>query len=243
MTHIPPQALYDFSVVIPCKNEQANIGRLLSAIREQTIYQPGTEIIIADANSTDDTLYIIDEHRAAFAMNIIVVEGGYPAAGRNRGAAYANGKYIIFMDADILPANNRFFEDVMTLALAKDLDCVASFIKAVDGDWRDRLFWNAHNVIISIYPLFGPFAAGMFMCFRKVAFHLMGGFDERIILGEDFDLTHRVPRNKFGVVRNFILNSNRRFARMGYFKTIYMYTRVAFSRDYRLSDHRSYFEV
>jgi glycosyltransferase involved in cell wall biosynthesis len=233
----------EYSIVIPCKNEQDNIGRLLDRLRAQTAYRSDVPIIIADADSTDHTLIVIQERRELFGMNITVINGGYPATGRNNGAAFARSKYVLFFDADILPADDHFIEQVLGLAESKQLDCVATYIKTVNGNWKDKLFWAAHNVILSMFPVFGPFATGMFMCFRLKAFRDLGGFDERIILGEDFDLSHRVKRSKFGVVNNFILNSNRRFVKMGYLKTIYMYTKVAFSKQYRLSDNKEYFEV
>lgn len=232
-----------YSIVIPCKNEQDNIGKLLDRFRTQTAYTRNVPIIIADANSTDHTLTIIQERKDLFGMNITVINGGYPATGRNNGAAFARSKYILFFDADILPADDYFIEQVLILAERKQLDCVGTYIKTVNGNWKDKLFWAAHNVILSMFPIFGPFATGMFMCFRLDAFKDLGGFDERIILGEDFDLSHRVKRSKFGVVNNFILNSNRRFVKMGYFRTIYMYTKVAFSKKCRLSDNKEYFEV
>lgn len=232
-----------FSIVIPCRNEEQNIGKLLHAIRQQTVYSPDIQIVIADAGSIDRTLEIIDENIHSFGMNIAVINGGYPAKGRNNGAAVANSRYVFFMDADILPGNECLLEDVMEKMISKDLDLGTAFIQSLGGSWKDKLFWSAHNVILSLYQLFVPFSAGMFMCFKLDVFHEMGGFDERIILGEDFDLTSRVSKKKFGVANNFIWNSNRRFLKMGYLKTISMYVRVAFSRDYRLKDHKGYFEV
>lgn len=232
-----------YSIVIPCKNEEEHIGQLLEAISHQSVYTSNVPIIIADAGSTDKTLEIIDHYATVRKMNIQVVTGGYPATGRNNGAAYARSKYVFFFDADILPGTETLIEDCLKKMLDKDLDCMTAFIKASNGNWKDHLFWTIHNVILSLFYIFGPFSAGMFMCFKLQTFRVMGGFNEQIILGEDFDLTHRVKRSKFGVVNNFIWNTNRRFMKMGYIKTISMYTRVAFSRNYRLQNHKEYFEV
>lgn len=242
ITQLPKgESLY--SIVIPCKNEEENIGRLLEAISHQSVYTQDVPVIIADAGSTDKTLEIIDHYATEYQMNIHVVPGGYPATGRNNGAAYARSQYIFFFDADILPGSETLIEDCLKQMLSKDLDCMSAFIKSSNGGWKDALFWTIHNVILSLFYIFGPFSAGMFMCFKLEAFREMGGFNEQIILGEDFDLTHRVKRSKFGVVNNFIWNTNRRFMKMGYLKTISMYTRVAFSKTYRLQNHKEYFEV
>lgn len=43
------------SVIVPCYNEEATIGILLAAIREQTYPLADLEVVIADGGSTDGT--------------------------------------------------------------------------------------------------------------------------------------------------------------------------------------------
>src|SRR5450432_1023894 len=94
---IPTDAL--FSIVIPCRNEEKYIGKLLESVSQQTIVNKNIPVFIADANSTDNTLRVIQSFQEK--LNIQLVEGGYPPTGRNNGAKKVTTKYILFLDADI----------------------------------------------------------------------------------------------------------------------------------------------
>ena len=52
----------NFSLVLPCYNEEQNIGDLLSMLVNQT-YRSNYEIIIANDRSTDNTKKIILEYK------------------------------------------------------------------------------------------------------------------------------------------------------------------------------------
>ena len=86
------------SIIIPCKNEEAYIGKLLDSLVLQHLTQ-SYEIIIADAGSTDSTLSIINNYKDKF-HNLRVIDGGLPSVGRNLGAKAAMGKLLLFIDSD-----------------------------------------------------------------------------------------------------------------------------------------------
>ncbi|NBS41768.1 glycosyltransferase family 2 protein, partial [bacterium] len=90
------------TIVIPTKNEEADLPILLESIKKQTL-QP-KEVIVADANSTDRTREI------AAAYGARVVEGGMPGPGRNRGAEAAKTDLILFLDADVELRDSEFLE-------------------------------------------------------------------------------------------------------------------------------------
>ena len=81
------------TIVIPTKNEEAYLPRLLESIQGQTL-KP-SEIIVADAHSTDATREIARAHGAK------VVDGGMISLGRNAGARQAQTDFILFLDADV----------------------------------------------------------------------------------------------------------------------------------------------
>ena len=66
------------SVVIPCKNEEKQLQRTLTAIEQQSFDMKDCPIYIADAGSLDRTLEIIADFQKNTCLNIQVIEGGYP---------------------------------------------------------------------------------------------------------------------------------------------------------------------
>jgi glycosyltransferase involved in cell wall biosynthesis len=232
------------SIVIPCKNEEKQIGLTLGALQNQSADLSGVPIYIADAGSTDSTLNIIQNFIDKGGLKIKVVEGGYPPTGRNKGASYCRSEYILFLDADIEMGEDTSIEKSISLALEKDLDLVATYIKCKDGNQYDRIFWEKIHAFTYRYPyIVGPYAAGMFILIRRSKFYELGGFNEKMLLGDDWELTHKIPRKKFGVAKTYICTTNRRFMKQGYLKTFSRYFRVAFSRDFRDKGNKSYMNV
>ena len=72
--------------------EEEYLPKLLESIKSQDFTD--YEIIVADAQSDDNTREIAKEY------GCIVVEGGLPGPGRNRGAEVAQGEMLLFLDSD-----------------------------------------------------------------------------------------------------------------------------------------------
>jgi glycosyltransferase involved in cell wall biosynthesis len=232
------------SIVIPCKNEEKQLQWTLTAIEQQSFDTANCPIYIADAGSTDRTLDIITDFQKNTLLNIHVVEGGYPPAGRNNGAMHCQSEYILFLDADIELGEDASIEKAMKLALERDLDMVSTYIKSKDGNAYDRFFWERMHAFTYRYPyIVGPYAAGMFILIRRKKFYELGGFNEKMVLGDDWELTRMISRKKFGVADTYIWTTNRRFQSHGYLRTIGKYFRVAMSKDFRQKDNRNYMHV
>jgi glycosyltransferase involved in cell wall biosynthesis len=105
MTHRDDKSI---SIIIPVKDEEQNLKRLLPSLLTQEA-QP-TEIIAAIAPGTTDRSREIVERCAPVAR---WVEGGSPARGRNTGARDANGQYLFFLDADALPGSLLFIKEAI----------------------------------------------------------------------------------------------------------------------------------
>lgn len=87
------------SIVVPARDEEANLPRLLSSLAR--LDYPRTETIVVDDGSMDRTGQIAREYGA------LVVDPGEPAPGWSgktwacgQGAIHAKGKYLLFTDAD-----------------------------------------------------------------------------------------------------------------------------------------------
>jgi len=89
----------EVSIIIPTKNEQEYLPKLLDSIKLQGVSD--LEIIVAISPQTEDRTAKI-----ALDYGCRVVEGGPLAFARNSGAREAGGNILLFIDADvILPEN------------------------------------------------------------------------------------------------------------------------------------------
>lgn len=83
------------SVVLTTKNESKNITNCLDSVCGQTLQD--IEIIVVDNNSTDNT-----KELAAKYTDKVFNLGPERSAQRNFGVTQATGKYIIYLDADMI---------------------------------------------------------------------------------------------------------------------------------------------
>jgi glycosyltransferase involved in cell wall biosynthesis len=82
------------SIIIPTKNSGRTLHKCLESIREQTY--KNIEILVADANSEDNTYQIA----ASFDATTLVVEGERTVA-KNSASKKANGEFLMFIDSDM----------------------------------------------------------------------------------------------------------------------------------------------
>jgi len=96
----------DISIIIPVKNNQKGIDEFLSQFfSEHKLECFPVEVIIVDNNSTKPIK--IQEPFKEYGLNIRLltcVKPG-PAAARNKGADYAQGEWLLFVDSDCVPTS------------------------------------------------------------------------------------------------------------------------------------------
>ena len=230
----------DLTIVIPAKNEAKLIPRLLKSLANQDYPKmPNTRVLVADANSTDGTPGIVMGFRDR--LRVSVIPGGLPSTGRNAGAALADTPYVLFLDADIEPADSSLVRRALELAQRKSLHCVTTNILCRDGSFTDQLFYASNNVFQYLSRVHHPFSTGMFMLFQKQRFDELGGFSEQVHFAEDYHLSQQVARSKFGIVRGGVYTTNRRFQKMGHLRIARLFLATAFNywnESFFLRDHK-----
>lgn len=174
----------ELSIVIIALNEEKNIGRLLNSIKKQDY--KNYEIILSDAGSTDSTLKIARKSR----LETRIVKGGLPACGRNAGARIARGKFILFLDADVL-LPKTFLKNVMKQMQEEKVDIASvNHIPLTKGK-IEKLLHKAYNLWQKSMEKIDPHACGNCMIIKKNLFEKLGGFDETIKLAEDHALARK----------------------------------------------------
>lgn len=93
-------ALPSLSIIVPARNEKANLRRLLPSLSGAS-YPGEMEIIVVDDNSTDGTVVVARSYGAR------TIQAGEPPAGWlgkthacQQGARAARGEWLLFADAD-----------------------------------------------------------------------------------------------------------------------------------------------
>jgi glycosyltransferase involved in cell wall biosynthesis len=166
------------SVVVTTRNEERNIGNCLKSIQLQT-YKP-IEVIVVDNNSTDETKEI-----ALGFTDVVVDKGPERSAQRNHGIRdLANGKYAMFIDADMIMTPNLVQGCVDHISRTDSVALhVGEEVLGVGLLARVRRFER------SFYS--GTCVDGV-RFFNRNIFCQIGGFDENLPPGpEDWDLDKR----------------------------------------------------
>lgn len=89
------------SVVIPCFNSAATIGRALRSVEHQT--SKPNEVLVVDDASSDNTVSVIEQFAHTSSLNIRVIKqsvNGGPSVARNAAWNIATSEFIAFLDAD-----------------------------------------------------------------------------------------------------------------------------------------------
>ena len=87
------------SIIIPCYNAGKTISRTLNSIREQDFKD--VEIIVVNDGSKDNSLEVLSMfEKVDKRIKVINQENAGVSVARNNGLKYANGNYIVYLDAD-----------------------------------------------------------------------------------------------------------------------------------------------
>ncbi len=205
------------SIIIPTLNEEDYLPLLLNSIKKQN-FKEDLEIIVADADSRDETIKI------ARSFGCKVVSGGLPARGRNEGAKIAKGEWLLFLDADVILPKN-FLEKLLTEAKKRKLDVASLMLEPqTEKKMIKFLIECFYNIPIKKIEKILPFGA-MGILVKKAVHQTIGGFNERIKIAEDHDYVKRAAKvGNFGVLRDVRISiSLRRFYQDGWLRTGIVY--------------------
>ena len=199
-----------FTIVIPCKNEEKYIGNLLNDLYLQKDVK--FKVYIADANSTDNTINIIEDFKSK--LDIEIIEGGLPAIGRNNGLKLSKTKWTLFLDSDVKIKNKKLLSYAFKKAKQKKSDLLTCKLRSFD--FKTNLIYFFNNIVIILSKYDKPFAVGSFMLFKTKKVKSLGGFHTDLMHCEDYFLSKQIDAKKFTVIDKYIYTDNRRFKKMSY---------------------------
>ena len=190
------------SVVIPCFNGANTIECTLDSVFSQTLPPDQYEVIVVDNNSSDDTKKVLSRLRRHHPNLVTLMErkpGVAPT--RNKGAAQAKAKIILFLDDDMI-ASPRLLEEHLTSHGQHDGSVLGYFTTNLKGKPDPFLFYLEVTEEQNAFPMkngsiinYQFFYTGNVSVKRKM-FEKVGGFDENFEGGgvEDIDLGYQMSR-------------------------------------------------
>lgn len=172
------------SVVVPAFNEEKLLPTTLACIADcLTALDVSSEVIVVDNNSTDNTAKIAQENDAKLVFEPV----NNIARARNAGAKSAQGKYILFVDADCEPSPELFKKAFDLVDQGDVVLCGAqSFMEGLSGISK-KMIDISNRTLAKRKWVLGSFA----LCTREI-YELAGGFDEKYYTSEDIYFSIKV---------------------------------------------------
>ncbi|MBX5456109.1 MAG: glycosyltransferase [Thermogemmatispora sp.] len=192
------------SIIVPARNEEANIWRCVRSLLLQD-YPGDYEVIVVDDGSTDHTRAILErlalEPAAAGRLHLVSLSEELPPgwAGKphalHAGACQARGSWLVFTDADSYwaPQTLRL---TLSEALARNLDLLSLVPEQVLVDGWNRLTLPLALMGMSLqFP--PPFvnlpccplatANGQYILLRRSVYEALGGYARPELRGSPLD--------------------------------------------------------
>lgn len=210
------------TIIIPTKNEEKNIGILLRSIQKSLVDEDAKEsgnstsyevIVVDNLQTNDKTREIVRK----FPKFKLIIGGSERSEQRNIGAKEAIGEYLLFLDADmevdkelmseILEGEDgnkseeihreghhpRFQKDALVFVIPERIPGKSLYSRARN---LEKLIYT-HNAKISAARLY-----------PREVFEKFGGYNEKMISGEDWDLDRRVRQKGVEIVftENYLIH-------------------------------------
>ena len=224
-----------YSFIIPTLNEEKLLPILLEQIKSSGVVEKyNCEIVISDGGSSDNTIAVaknytdkITKHSENRRQTI--------AEGRNSGANIAFGEILIFIDGDILFNDlNRFMDKVEITFSSNKYLAMTCYINIHPNErvFSDKIFLNFYNWYFRILNNIGVgMGRGECQIIPKNIFNSIGGYNQLLVAGEDFDIFKRIrKKGKILFDKSLVIyESPRRYRKYGHFKIFFSWLANALS--------------
>jgi len=178
------------SVVIPCFDQAHFLAEAIESVAAQT--RAATEIVVVDDGSSDNSYAVAGRYPSVRRLR---QENRGVAAARNLGLSGSSGEFLVFLDADDRLLPDALERGVSTLAKRPNVAFVAGMSRDIGsdgrglGDRRQPLVTQDHylRLLEDCYIW-----SGSSIVHRRSALEAVGGFDETLSAGDDYDLYLRI---------------------------------------------------
>ena len=196
----------EITVVIPTYNRYILLKRALRSVFAQT-YRV-TEVIVVDDGSSDDTALISKDFPS---ITYLYQQNRGVSAARNLGVANANSPWIAFLDSD-----DEWLEEKLEKQVAFHKESEELCVSYTDEHWirngscvkiPKKFHKKGESVFLEnlSYCNIAPSST----LIERAFFQNMGGFDESLVVCEDYDLWLRILlKHKMGLLKEKLINKH-----------------------------------
>ena len=191
-------------MLIPARNEENNISRLLEALKLQTYPSGFLEIIVIDDHSTDQTSSEVKKFPNVRLLTLSETGiNSYKKKAIEKGIEVSSGEIIITTDADCIPPPDwittliSFRETYSSVFIAAPvvIDCNSSLVQV----FQSMDFMVLQGITgAAVYGQQMSMCNGANLLYEKKAFKAVDGFSgiDEIASGDDMLLMHKIS-NRF----------------------------------------------
>jgi glycosyltransferase involved in cell wall biosynthesis len=180
------------SVVIPCWNQAHYLGEAIESVLAQTY--PRLELVVVDDGSEDNSHEVAGRYPG---VRLVRQPNSGVAAARNRGLAESRGEYVAFLDADDRLLPQALAVGVRELAAQAEAAFAAGMPRDIGRD--GRVVREAKQPLVTrdhyLKLLEECFIwSGSSLVHRREALEAVGGFNERRVAADDYELYLKLAR-------------------------------------------------
>jgi biofilm PGA synthesis N-glycosyltransferase PgaC len=190
------------SIIIPARNEEENIGELLTALQQQTYPKELFEIIVVNDHSTDSTTEVVKQFPGVKLLELKdEIINSYKKKAIETGIAAASGELIVTTDADCIPPPAW----LQIIASFKEKTTAGFIVAPVVFNCNSspvQVFQAMDFMVLqgitgaSVYKKILSMCNGANLAYERKLFYEVNGFDgiDHIASGDDMLLMHKIAK-------------------------------------------------
>ncbi len=203
--------LLEFSVLVPVRNEQKNIGHLLQSLLQQDYPREKFEVIVVDDQSEDETIHLVDQFIQKNQLTWTVLHVGKEEQGGKKkaityGVQQAKYAYVITTDGDCT-VNTGWLKSYTDRYAQSGAVMISGPVKMNSDNWFTRLQSMEFSCLIGIgaatlHSGNPTMCNGANLSYKKEVFEEVGGYmgNDSIPSGDDEFLLQKVVKKYPGRV-------------------------------------------